>query len=302
MYRGGGKDGPRGAGNCAGNGALIPCREAEIRNGGSPMRILRIRRGFQADHSSSSYLFYAVDHPVNAEGQKVAHRFSSRADVDERSARYLKWGESDLQLGAYKALLGEHFDVMASESYDWWTLMIAVPKTPATIAILKPFHDARGYDNQGVDVEDYGSRLVVTVLCAFDGNGVEFSSQREDPHDRLVTLLAKVRAELMEGNTSFLEAVASFYGADEDEEDEGEEGELPGEPQPERYGDMTKAELQQECVALGITYRSSWSKGQLRDALAKASTDSAAPKTKGKTRPPKLSKAAKEIVDNLVSV
>jgi hypothetical protein len=43
-----------------------------------PMRILRIRHGFQVDHSSSSYLFYAVDHPVSAAGQKVAHRFSSR--------------------------------------------------------------------------------------------------------------------------------------------------------------------------------------------------------------------------------
>ena len=44
------------------------------------MRILRIRHGFQADHSSSSYLFYAVDKPVSAKGQQVAHRFSSRAE------------------------------------------------------------------------------------------------------------------------------------------------------------------------------------------------------------------------------
>ena len=54
------------------------------------MRILRVRRGFQADHSSSSYLFYAADRPVSDKGQRVAHRFSSRADVDERSARYLE--------------------------------------------------------------------------------------------------------------------------------------------------------------------------------------------------------------------
>src|SRR5436190_11551252 len=78
-----------------------------------PMRILRIRPGFQADHSSSSYLFYAVDRPVSAAGQRVAHRFSSRADVDEQFARYQKWGESELSSDAYKALLGEHYDVMA---------------------------------------------------------------------------------------------------------------------------------------------------------------------------------------------
>src|SRR4051794_10285466 len=108
------------------------------------MRILRVRRGFQADHSSSLYLFYAVDHPVPAEGQKIAHRFSSRAEVDERTARYHKWGDSDLNPKAYEELLGAHYDVMASESYDWWTLMITVPKTPEMKALLAPFADARG--------------------------------------------------------------------------------------------------------------------------------------------------------------
>src|SRR6516225_5271873 len=94
-----------------------------------PMRILRVRRGFQADHSSSSYLFYAVDHEVSKKGQEVAHRYSSRAEVDEHTARYLKWGESELNHQAFEALLDDHYDVMAEESYGWWTLMMAVPKT-----------------------------------------------------------------------------------------------------------------------------------------------------------------------------
>jgi hypothetical protein len=77
------------------------------------MRILRLRRGFQADHSSSSYLFYAADQPVNAEGQAIAHRFSSRADVGKRTTRYKKWGESELSYSAYKSLLEKHDDVMS---------------------------------------------------------------------------------------------------------------------------------------------------------------------------------------------
>src|SRR5438093_3572748 len=105
------------------------------------MRILRVRTGFQADHSSSSYLFYAVDKPVSAEGQRVAHRFSSSADVDEQFARYQKWGESELSASAYRALLGAHYDVMAAESYDSWNLLIAVPKTPQMTRLLQPFHD-----------------------------------------------------------------------------------------------------------------------------------------------------------------
>ena len=98
------------------------------------MRILRVRRGFQADHSSSSYLFYAVDAPVSTEGRAVACRYSSRAEVHDRTVRYQKWGDSDLNSQAYEALLGSHYDVMVSESYDWWTLMIALPRTPRTRA------------------------------------------------------------------------------------------------------------------------------------------------------------------------
>src|SRR5262245_47629538 len=130
------------------------------------MRILRLGPGFQADHSSSSYLFYAVDKPVSAAGQRVAHLFSSRADVDEHFARYQKWGESELSSDAYKALLSAHYDVMASESYDLWTLMIAVPRTPQLAALLAPFHELDD-DYRRMDVLRYGGRLVVEVTVQF---------------------------------------------------------------------------------------------------------------------------------------
>ena len=113
------------------------------------MRILRVRRGFQADHSSSSYLFYAVDHPVSAAGQAIADRYSSSAEVDEQYARYAKWGERELDPEAFAALLGEHYDVMVEESYGWWTLMMAVPKTPEMRAGLAGFRDARGDNDRG---------------------------------------------------------------------------------------------------------------------------------------------------------
>src|SRR3989442_2026556 len=61
-----------------------------------PMRILRIRPGFQADHSSSSYLFYAVDGEVSEKGQQLAETFSSSAEVDEQYASFQKYGESKL--------------------------------------------------------------------------------------------------------------------------------------------------------------------------------------------------------------
>src|SRR3954467_9777217 len=153
------------------------------------MRILRVRTGFQADHSSSSYLFYAVDGAVSAEGQRVAHRFSSRADVDERYARYQKWGDSSLSSNAYEALLSEHYDVMVSESYDSWTLMIAVPKTPQMTALLRPFHDLDDGEFVRLDVHDYGKRLAIEVFCEFDGEGPLWT-HNGDVFEDLVELLA----------------------------------------------------------------------------------------------------------------
>ena len=231
------------------------------------MRILRVRRGFQADHSSSSYLFYAVDHPVSAEGRAVARRYSSRAEVHDRTVRYQKWGESDLNSHAYKALLGAHYDVMVSESYDWWTLMIALPKTPQTQAILAPFIDARGYD--------------------------------EDALETLVDLLVEVRAELIDGDTSFLEAVVSFYGGGESDEDEADEG-RPTPPPTAALDALSKGELQQQCEARGIAFRKSWTKAQLRDALA--ATAPTPPSARPKGRESRLSRTAQKIVGQLERV
>jgi hypothetical protein len=267
------------------------------------MRILRIRPGFQADHSSSSYLFYAVDRPVRAKGQQVAHRFSSRAEVDEHTARYHKWGERELSWDTYKALLTEHYDVMASESYDWWTLMIAVPKTADMQSLLAPFQDARGYDDLGIDVEDYGRRLVINVYCMFDYGGPLFEfSYDEDSLEQLVEMLAEIRGEILQDNVSFLQAVASYYGADEDEEEEpADSQELAGSAR-RGAADLSKAELQQECTSRGIDFRKSWTKDQLRAALRAAGQGPAPVKSAGrgaKGRPAKLSPAARNIVASL---
>lgn len=263
------------------------------------MRILRVRRGFQADHSSSSYLFYAVDRPVSAAGQAIAHRYSSRAEVDDRYARYVKWGESSLASEAFEALLGEHYDVMAEESYGWWTLMIAVPKTPAIKEALAEFADARGDDDQGVEIQEYRKRMAVSLYCHFEGDGVGFLEgdyYDTDTHEVLVGLLAEIRAELIAGNTSFLSAVAEFYNAfDEDEEEEAGEGSSPA-----ALDDMSKAELLDECERRGIACRTSWNKSQLRAALA---PKPAARRGGGpKERPPRLSRPARTIVDQLESI
>jgi hypothetical protein len=265
------------------------------------MRILRIRSGFQADHSSSSYLFYAVDQPVSAAGQRVAHRFSSRADVDEQHARYLKWGESSLSTDAFPALLREHYDVMASESYDSWNLIIAVPKSRQMHELLRPFHDLDDGEFVRLDVHDYGRRLAVEVFCEFDAGGPLWN-RYEDPLEELVELLAEIRHDIMQGDVSFLEAVAQYYGAGSDEEDSADTETVS--PPAEPPSEWTKARLQQECRRCGVRFRVSWTKGQLREALAAGAAPAAAvsrspAQRPGGARPPKLSPAARRIVTSL---
>jgi hypothetical protein len=268
------------------------------------MQILRLRIGFQADHSSSSYLFYAVDRPVSPKGQQLAHRYSSRAEVDARTARYLKWGDSEIPYDAYKMLLGSHYDVMASESYDWWTLMIAVPKNAEMKALLAPFHDARGYEDLGVEMQDCGRRLVIIVYCMFNYEGPVFEYE-EDTLETLVEILTAIRAEILGGDVSFLRTVALFYDVDIDKMNEAGGDELatnaPSLDQPSKP--RTKAQLQQECSSRGIGFLKSWNKEHLRAALAaaQASGVSATPpaRERSRTKSPRLSRTAQRIIASL---
>jgi hypothetical protein len=270
------------------------------------MRILHVRQGFQADHSSSSYLFYAADHEVSEAGQRLAAKYSSRAEVDEHFARYQKWGESELNYEAYEKLLGPYYDVAASESYDWWTLTIAVPKTPALQVLLAPYAEARGDNDQGVDVAERGKFLLIDVHCQFDYSSSDLYGYEGDALDTLVELLADIRKEILDGNVSFLHAAADFYHAFEIEgegSDEKDEEETPtAETEPDLDA-MTKAELQEECTARDIDFRKSWTKAQLVAALRKSRMPAATSLSKGRSRSPgRLSKAAERIIGSLNNV
>jgi hypothetical protein len=250
------------------------------------MQVLQVRRGFQADHSSSSYLFYAADKPVSKQGRRIAQRYSSRAEVDKRSVRYHKWGDYTLSESAYKALLSEHYDVMVSESYDWWIFTIAVPQTAKTKPLPTRYSDARGYDDLGVDVEKFGSRWAVSIYCVLDYNELAPEFADDDPMENLVELLVAVRKEIMKGDFSLLDAVVGFYG------EEAEQHPADENPQTPRPGPMpTKAQLEAECRRRGITVRKTWTKDQLRIALEEQ------PRSERRTQVKGLSRRARQLLD-----
>ena len=103
------------------------------------MKILSIRKGFQGDHSSTSYEFFAVDKPLSrTECQKVAS-LSSRASPTKRKVSFIYHGDwSDLP-GGWEPLMEKYYDVMYSESYDWWSLAMAFNTDQKAIEKIKKY-------------------------------------------------------------------------------------------------------------------------------------------------------------------
>lgn len=103
------------------------------------MKIYWIKDGYETDHSSTSYTFYSSTKRLTREERKLAERFSSRAHATAREVSFHYHGDwSDLPGGAKEELLGKYFDIMVSESYDWWTMAISFDYDEK---LLKKFED-----------------------------------------------------------------------------------------------------------------------------------------------------------------
>ena len=205
------------------------------------MKILSIRKGFQADHSSTSYEFFAIDKPLNrSEREKVAS-LSSRARPTKRRVSFIYHGDwSDLP-GGWKPLMEKYYDVMFSESYGWWTLSMAFETERKTIEEMKKY-EFSGADEIGVSVKFKGNRVIVSIFCHL-GPGIDFndnysnydyyeddeSEEAIESNNELLNLLAQNREYLKKGDYRLLYGVWQKYGF-ESEEGEDSEGETPPEP------------------------------------------------------------------------
>lgn len=208
------------------------------------MNILSIRKGFQADHSSTSYEFFALDKPLSrSEREKVAS-LSSRARPSRRRVSFIYHGDwSDLP-GGWRPLMEKYYDVMYSESYDWWTLAMAFDVDQKTIKEIKRY-EFRGTDDLGVSVDSKGKRVIITIYCRlspefyanncsdydyynYDEEENEFEETFESENS-LLNLLAQNREYLKNGDYRLLYGVWQEYGFKSEEEEEFE-SKIPLEP------------------------------------------------------------------------
>ena len=203
------------------------------------MRIISVRRGFASDHSSTSYEFLAVDRPLSREARAQVRAISSRAAPTKRRVRFIYHVEGYDIPGGWEPLLRRYYDVMYSESYDWWTLGFAFNAPEAQQQEIAQY-DFEGIDGQGVYVSTHDQRVVVSIFCRLDAGamagfetrwGEEYWDDEEEDddegnldvvcEDELLNFLAEIRRQLMDGDYRALYAVWQEYGW-EDEEREAE--------------------------------------------------------------------------------
>ena len=128
------------------------------------MKIISIQKGFTADHSSTSYTFYAIDKVLGSKEKAAVSRLSSRVDPTDRKASFFYHGEwADLP-GGWKPLMEKYYDVMWSESYDTWTLAMAWNTDMETIQKFKQFVFP-GSDDFGINVYNKKGRLIISIDC-----------------------------------------------------------------------------------------------------------------------------------------
>lgn len=212
------------------------------------MKILSIRKGFQGDHSSTSYEFYAIDKPLNKSEQAAVGSLSSRAMPTKRRVSFIYHGDwSDLP-GGWEPLVEKYYDVMYSESYGWWTLAIAFNTEAQNVAEITKY-EFDGTDDLGVSVESKANRVLVKIACRLDYSiniddeysGHDYYDYYEENEedkdyedagesgDNLLDLLVQNREYLQKGNYRLLYGIRQKYGLPP-EDDEGCEKANPPEP------------------------------------------------------------------------
>ena len=202
------------------------------------MKIISIRNGFTADHSSTSYELLAIDRPLDAEARAQVAKLSRRAEPTERHVSFNYNVEGYDIPGGWETLMRRYYDVMVSESYDWWTFAIAfdAPQEQQEAIAQYAFN---GVEELGVGVSTVDYRVIVAINCCLDMEALyELSTipgRRKRGADNtwaaLLQLLSDIRQQLIAGDYRALYAVWEEYGY-EDEEDKEEEEEVSVPPEP----------------------------------------------------------------------
>ena len=198
------------------------------------MKIISVRNGFTADHSSTSYEFIAVEKALGKKDRAAVSSLSSRADPTSRRVSFIYHADGYDIPGGWEALMEKYYDVMYSESYDVWTLAIAFNTSAEQISELQKY-EFTGEDDFGIEVLVQGARVIVIINCRLDNSSRDDSYEdyeddeegdeegdeedEDEDEDKMLQLLIQIRAQLQQGDYRALYKVWEKYNS-EDEADE----------------------------------------------------------------------------------
>ena len=179
------------------------------------MRILGIRQGFDADHSSSTYEFFTLDR-LTPEQREAVQRLTGESPRRHLSFHY--WGDwNDIPSGWTDKLLALGYDILVSESYDWWAVYLSLSHDPALLERLGQYECDS--DGNGFGVRVVGERMILGFGMQLD-YGAVYDMSGEDPFEGLADLFETVREELLSGDLSAAWAMYQTYGGYPDVEPE----------------------------------------------------------------------------------
>jgi hypothetical protein len=171
------------------------------------MRILSLRHNFEADHSSSSYEFFALDRLTPE--QRTAVR-NLTGESPQRHLRFHYRGDwSDIPSDWPDRLLTMGYDILVSESYDWWAVHLSLPHDPSLAERLRQYKCES--DSNGFSLEVAGVRMILYFGMQLD-YGEAYDAFGEDPFEGLADLFEAVRDELLADDMSAVWAMAKTYG------------------------------------------------------------------------------------------
>ncbi len=143
---------------------------------------------------------------------------SLTGESPRRHLSFHYWGDwNDIPSTWPDKLLTLGYDILVSESYDWWTVYLSLPHDPVLLERLGQYECES--DGNGFGVRVVEGQMILGFGMQLD-YGAVYDMSGEDPFEGLADLFETVREELLAGDLSAAWAMYQTYGSYPDVEPE----------------------------------------------------------------------------------